>query len=87
MAELAWLPTRRDWFPDARDGDRRMQVTWHAAERIVVLSVWHGARCTASVQLPVEEAGRLIALLAGSLGEAAADGAQPAPAGAPAAGQ
>jgi hypothetical protein len=60
-----------DWFSDDRGDGRRLQVTWHPEHRLVVLSIWQRDRCTASFRLPVEDADRMITLLAGSLREAA----------------
>jgi hypothetical protein len=48
-------------------------VTWHNAQRTAVLSVWHGDVCTATFQLPSEDAARLIAHLADGLAEMAAE--------------
>ena len=38
---------------------------WDGAERIIVLSIWHENRCTASFRLPVQDAGKMIAAIAG----------------------
>ena len=58
---------RRQWFDDARDNGRRMEVTWHADEGLLVVSLWHGAFCRATFQLPVESAPQLIEMLSASL--------------------
>jgi len=63
----------RQWFVDRRAPDRRLQVTWHSVERTAVLSMWHGDTCTATFQLPSEDAARLIAHLADGLAELATD--------------
>ena len=47
-------------------GDGRgaaLRATWHEEAGLVVLSVWRGDRCTASVRLSPAEAERLSALL------------------------
>lgn len=66
-----------EWFADARDGGRQMEVSWHTRERLVVISLWHDRTCRATFRLPLEEAPRAIAALAGALGEAAGGGAPP----------
>jgi len=48
-------------------------VTTHSDEGIVVLSIWHGDRCTASFQLPMADAGRLIGVLASGLSDQLAE--------------
>ena len=72
---------RRRWFSDARDDARRMEVSWHPDERIVIISLWSATVCRATFRLPIEEAPTVIDVLATSLGEAARDpqrGAGPA---------
>jgi len=71
MDDLPEPTLRRDWFGDDRGDGRRLQVTWHPEHRLVVLSMWQRDRCTPSFRLPIEDADRMIALLAGSLREAA----------------
>jgi hypothetical protein len=61
---------RRQWFVDARDAGRRMEVSWHSDEGIVIVSLWHGSICRATFQLPVGEAPGLIQTLADALGDA-----------------
>lgn len=61
---------RRQWFTDARDDGRRMEVSWHADEGIVIMSLWHGSICRATFRLPVEQAPGLIQTLADALGDA-----------------
>ena len=62
---------RREWFVDARDGGRRMELSWHAGERLVIVSLWNGDVCRATFRLPVERAPEVIHVLAGALGDAA----------------
>jgi hypothetical protein len=66
-------------FLDARSTARGLRVTSHPDEGVVVLSVWHDDRCTASFQLPIADCSRLIAMLAGSLGEHLAAAAEDSP--------
>ena len=63
------LPIRRDMFVDERGDDRGLRVTTHCDEGIVVLSIWHDDRCTASFRLPIAECGRLIGVLASGLSD------------------
>jgi hypothetical protein len=61
-----------EWFTDERGLVRRMHVRWHPERRLVVLSLWKGPNCTATFRLPVEDAARLIGVLADSLAGACA---------------
>jgi hypothetical protein len=61
---------RRQWFVDARDDGRRMDVSWHADEGIVIVSLWHGSICRATFRLPVQDAPGLIQTLTDALGDA-----------------
>ncbi len=60
----------RHWFGDARDDGRRMEVSWHPDEGLVIVSLWHGSICRATFRLPVEQAPALIQTLADALGDA-----------------
>ncbi len=42
----------RAWFVDARSPDRRLGVSVQQAERLAVLSLWHGDVCSGTFQLP-----------------------------------
>jgi len=72
---------RRQWFGDARDDGRRMEVSWHPDEGIVIVSLWHGSVCRATFRLPVDQAPALIQTLADALGDAVQAGplSRPAP--------
>lgn len=59
-----------DWFSDERSPSRRLHISWHLAERLIVLSIWHEDRCTASFRMPVQDAGRLIAAVADAMSRA-----------------
>lgn len=67
MTAVRSLPVRREMFGDERGSDRALRITTHPEVGLVVLSIWHGDRCTASFQLPVQDTGRLISALAGGL--------------------
>ena len=71
MGTVHELSTHRDWFIDDRGDGRRLQVTTHPEHQLVVLSVWHADRCTASFRLPLADADRMIAFLASALGDTA----------------
>lgn len=64
------LPVHGAVFADARGDGRVLRVSWHADEQVVVLSTWHGDRCTATVQVPAATVPDLLkALTDGPLGE------------------
>jgi hypothetical protein len=63
---------RRQWFSDARDDGRRMEVSWHSHEGLVIVSLWHGSICRATFRLPADQAPALIQIL-----EDGADDAEP----------
>jgi len=62
---------RRRWFSDARDEGRRMEVSWHCHEGLVIVSLWHGSICRATFRMPVEQAPALVETLTEALGAAA----------------
>jgi hypothetical protein len=64
---------RREWFEDERASERRMQVSWHPEQDLVVLSLWSGAVCTATFRLPIKDGPRLIELLASGMVASVAD--------------
>jgi hypothetical protein len=61
---------RRQWFSDARDDGRRMEISWHRDEELVIVSLWHGSVCRATFRLPIDQAPMLIQTLADALGDA-----------------
>ncbi len=87
VAEAAPLGRDHVWFVDARTGDRRLRVSSHPDRRLVVLSLWQGGACTGTFRLPVEDAPRLIAVLAADLGAAVATPTGEPGAGAPGPGE
>ncbi len=64
MAEVGLLFGDRMWFSDARSPFRRLAVSSHPDEGVVILSLWTGDTCTATFQVPMAEAAGLIATLA-----------------------
>ena len=71
----------RQWFNDARDDGRRMEVSWHPDEALVIVSLWHGSICRATFRLPVEQAPALVHTLTDALGDAVHTDPPPRPAG------
>jgi hypothetical protein len=56
---------------DVRRDNMYMRVTWHADERVFVVSHWRGEVCVAATQMPVESAPDLVNLLVKGLAETA----------------
>jgi hypothetical protein len=69
VAEGELSQRERRWFVDARGIDRRLGISSHTELGLIVLSLWSGETCTATFQLPVTEAPRLIGTLADGLAE------------------
>lgn len=67
----------REWLVDARDNGRRMELTWHRHERLVILSLWQGGTCRATFQLTLADAPSVIASLSSALGDAVAGAGDP----------
>jgi hypothetical protein len=62
-------PAHGEVFTDVRGDGRTLRVTWHSVDRLVVLSLWKGGRCTATFQLAAEDLpAMLTALTDGALG-------------------
>jgi hypothetical protein len=70
VAERSLLFGRKTWFNDARTPVRRMGVSQHPEEGVVVVSLWQGDVCTGTFRLPMADAPRLISELADALGAA-----------------
>lgn len=83
MAEPLRRQEKRHWFTDDRTPARRMGVSWHAENGLMVLSLWQGDECTATFRLPIEDAARLIQILAGGLGESVQNATSSPPANPP----
>lgn len=65
------LRRRRILVDDARRNGTHLRTTWHAEDRVFVVSTWNNRVCTSAVRVPVEEAGDLAGLLVDGLAEAA----------------
>ena len=66
MAVLPF-PTRGAWVPDARDGGRVARVTPHPETGLVVVSVWNGDTCTATIQLAADDVVEMVTALSRGL--------------------
>jgi hypothetical protein len=71
VAESHWAFGRRVIVEDVRRDDTFMRVTWHADERIFVVSHWRGEVCVAATRVSVEAAPELVNLLVKGLAESA----------------
>jgi hypothetical protein len=58
------------WFSDPRSPSRRLHLSWHGEQRLIVISLWSAERCTGSFRLPVEDAARLAGALVEMMGRA-----------------
>ena len=76
MAEVTPLPIRGEVVLDARGGARALRVSWHPEHDVVVLSVWRGDTCAATMQVETAEVPHLVDQLVRGL--AAASAARPA---------
>ena len=57
--------------PDARGDHRELQVTWHDADGVFVVSLWRAGLCTGAVRIGPEAAADVIGALADGLAERA----------------
>lgn len=65
------LPVRGEVVLDARGGGRALRVSWHPEHGVVVLSVWRGATCVATVQVEHAEVPHLVDVLVRGLAASA----------------
>lgn len=63
MGRIVALPARGEVLADARGGDRRLRVSWHHEDGVVVLSVWRGDVCTSTVRVAAEDVPALVSAL------------------------
>lgn len=63
------FPLRTTWVADARGDGRAVRVSAHDQAGLVVLSVWNGDTCTATVRLRPEDVVEVVTALTRSLGE------------------
>lgn len=76
MTDPTVLPVRGEVVVDARGGGRALRVSWHPEHGVVVLSVWRGALCIATVQVEQAEVPHLVDVLVRGLAFAAEAPAQ-----------
>jgi hypothetical protein len=79
VAEKLTVPVAREWFVDARTPARRMQVTRHPDQALVVLSLWQGGHCTGTFRLRVGDSPALVHALVDGLAAAMPDEPAAAP--------
>jgi hypothetical protein len=68
--ERAPGPGRSAVVPDRRGAGRALRATWHHEAECVVLSVWRGNVCTATVRLHPDDVPDLVDVLVRGLAEA-----------------
>jgi hypothetical protein len=69
MAEVTSLPSSGDVYFDPRGEGRSLRVSWHHADGIVVLSLWHDAVCVGSFRLDADDVPTLVDTLVSGLGD------------------
>jgi hypothetical protein len=65
------------WFSDPRSPSRRLHLSWHGEQNLVVISLWSEDRCTGSFRLPVSDAARLAGAIVDMMGRALLRPARP----------
>ena len=63
------FPTHGAWVPDARNGSRVARVTPHPEAGLVVVSIWNGDRCAATMQLTPDDVAEMITALSRGLAD------------------
>jgi hypothetical protein len=63
MGQVLALPARGEVFTDPRGDGRTLRVSWHESDAVVVLSLWHGNRCTSSFRVSAEDLPDLVRAL------------------------
>ena len=81
MTDPTVLPVRGEVVVDARGGGRALRVSWHPEHGVVVLSVWRGSLCVATVQVDKDEVPHLVDILVRGLAALAAPAAESTAAG------
>lgn len=77
MAEETAVASSVGWFEDTRSPVRRMKVSWHPDEAVVVVSLWQDERCTGTFRMAPADAPALIHLLVDSLADRPVGGPPP----------
>jgi hypothetical protein len=80
MTPLSPMPKVGGVFPDKRDNNRWLRVSWHEDMRMFVISTWHRDQCVSAFQLDAADAPALLEML-GSIvpSESASSADAPAP--------
>ena len=63
MGEVRPIPTLGGVVRDVRGAERALRVSWHREDDLVVLSLWHGPRCTGTVRVAAADVPALIEAL------------------------
>lgn len=63
MTDPTVLPVRGEVVADARGDGRALRVSWHPEHGVVVLSIWRGNVCAATVQVEASEVPHLVEVL------------------------
>jgi hypothetical protein len=74
MSEVSPLPVRGEVVLDARGEERALRLSWHPEHGIVVLSIWRGTLCAATVQVASADVPRLVDVLVRGLAAGAPAG-------------
>jgi hypothetical protein len=69
MAEVTSLPASGDVYFDSRGEGRTLRVSWHHADGLVILSLWHHNVCVGSFRLAAGDVRALIDALVAGLGD------------------
>jgi hypothetical protein len=77
LRDRSRLSANRSWFLDDRSPPRRLQITNHPQQHVVVFSIWQDNVCTATFRLPTADSPAMIDALVTALADAAAVAAQP----------
>jgi hypothetical protein len=77
MVEEGIAYGQRVWFHDVRTPVRRMAVTPHPRDGVIVISLWQGDSCTGTFRLRLDDAAPVIATLAEGMAEGLPIGSAP----------
>jgi hypothetical protein len=69
MAGVTSLPSSGEVFFDPRGEGRTLRVSWHHADGLVVLSLWHDTVCVGSFRLDAGDVPALVGALVSGLGD------------------
>lgn len=71
------VPPGSRWVADPRGEGRGVRVSAHADAGLLVLSVWRGEECAATVRLPPAQTAELVAAVADVLAQLPPGGEEP----------